>query len=69
MSLNDLLATLQNLDRPDKWRVMQFLMSELAGEEGALLQPNTTYPVWSPYNSFEAAQTLLEALRKEDSHE
>jgi hypothetical protein len=45
---------------------MQFLVLELAQEEGvALLQPNRAYPIWTPYNAFEAAETLLNALEEE----
>jgi hypothetical protein len=42
---------------------MQFLVSELAREEGiTLLQFNEDYPIWAPYDAFEAATTLLNAL-------
>ena len=44
--------------------VMQFLVQELAREEGALLAADTEYPIWSPYDSFEAADALLHALPK-----
>lgn len=66
MSVAELLSTLQTLSRADKLKVMQFLVQELASEEEALLlQPGATYPVWSPYNSHDAAQKLA-ALLEED---
>jgi hypothetical protein len=66
MNVAELLPTLQTLSRADKLKVMQFLVQELAAEEEALsLQPGATYPVWSPYNSHDAAQQLA-ALLKED---
>jgi hypothetical protein len=66
MSVAELLPTLQTLSRADKLKVMQFLVQELAAEEEALsLQPGVTYPVWSPYNSHDAAQKLA-ALLEED---
>lgn len=66
MSVAELLPTLQTLSRADKLKVMQFLVQELAAEEEALLlQPGATYPVWSPYNSHDAAQKLA-ALLEED---
>lgn len=66
MSVAELLSTLQTLSRADKLKVMQFLVQELAAEEEALLlQPGATYPVWSPYNSHDAAQKLA-ALLEED---
>ncbi len=64
LSLNELAPILRDLDRGDKLRVMQFLIQELAREEGALLGADS-YPVWSPYNSFQAADVLLEALKTE----
>ncbi len=63
MTLIDLLPSLRELDRADKLRAMQFLIIELAREEGALLKPDMAYPIWSPYNAFEAANTLLDVLK------
>lgn len=40
-------------------------------EEGSLLKPDTQYPAWSPYNSYEAAGSLLKLLnddQPEHSH-
>lgn len=68
MSLNELLPTLKGLPRADKLRIMQFLISELAREEGALLEADAQYPVWSPYDSFDAAGTLLNALKAGDEN-
>ena len=67
MSINELAPILSALDRADKLRVMQLLIQELAKEEGALLSSNS-YPIWSPYASFEAANLLLEALNTEQRH-
>lgn len=64
MSISELAPILSGLDRADKLRAMQLLIQELAKEEGALLSADS-YPVWSPYDSFEAANVLLEALNKE----
>jgi hypothetical protein len=55
------LPTLRELDRPDKLRAVQFLVSELAMEENVILN-GESYPVWSPHNSFEAGSILLDAL-------
>jgi hypothetical protein len=63
MSLNELIPALQTLSRADKLRLIQFLVIELAKEENVpLLDMDKNYPVWSPYDAFEAANTLLEAL-------
>ena len=64
MSLNELTPILLDLDRADKLRVLQFLIQELAKEENALLAAEF-YPIWSPYNSFQAANVLLASLKKE----
>lgn len=45
MSVTELFATLRNLPRADKLKVMQFLVAELAQEEEPSLQPGETYPV------------------------
>jgi hypothetical protein len=67
----DLLATLRGLDRADKFYVMQVLLSELAQQETDLIQSGQEYPVWSPYDSFEAADTMLKVLQeaKNQDHE
>jgi hypothetical protein len=64
MSLTELLPVLQELTRADKLRVLQFLVLELAKEEGALLIPEASYPIWSPYEAFDAAAVLLEVLER-----
>jgi hypothetical protein len=42
---------------------MQVLISELAQEETNLIKPDQSYPVWSPYDAFDAANTMLEVLQ------
>ena len=59
----ELLNTLSKLDRADKLHLMQFLISELAQEEADLIKPNMAYTIWSPYDAFEAASTMLDVLR------
>ena len=63
MSLTELLPALRELSRADKLRVMQFLVLELAAEEGAVLTPEVSYPIWSPYEAFDAAAVLLDLLK------
>ena len=66
MSLDELIPSLRDLNRADKFRAMQFLVSELANEEAPLLKAGGEYPIWSPYNSYEAADALLEALKRDN---
>ena len=70
MNIIELLPQLRKLKRADKLYIMQFLVSELAQEESDLLRPDLSYPVWSPYDATEAANTRLKALRKsEEKHD
>jgi hypothetical protein len=44
------------------------LVAELARDEGiCVLQEGAQYPVWTPYQAFDAAQALLEALKGEST--
>ena len=68
MSLTELLPILRALPRADKLRVIQFLVGEIATEENIPpIEAEGSYPIWSPYNAFDAADTLLEALAEEDA--
>ncbi len=60
----ELLTTLRGLTRADKLYIMQVLISELAQQETDLIKPNQSYPVWSPYDAFEAADTMLKVLQE-----
>lgn len=60
----ELLTTLRGLSRGDKLYVMQVLISELAQQEADLVKPDRSYPVWSPYDAFEAADTMLKVLQE-----
>ncbi|MTJ06297.1 hypothetical protein [Anabaena sp. UHCC 0204] len=54
-----LLNTLHTLSRADKLYIMQVLISELAQEETNLIKADQFYPVWSPYDAFDAANSML----------
>lgn len=61
--VTDLLPKLRELSRADKLRVMQFLVAELAKEEGVTpLENEPVYRVWFPYDAFEAANILGKML-------
>jgi len=64
MSLTELLPSVHALPRSDKFRLMQALIAELAGEETGAAQQVAPieYPVWSPYDAHDAAATLLQLL-------
>ncbi len=67
MTVTELFPTLRNLPRADKFKVMQFLVTELAQEEEPTLQPGATYEIWSPFDSHEAAHKLSQLLESEAS--
>lgn len=62
MVSSELISTLRGLPRPDKFYIMQLLISELAAQEEELLKPGQSYPVWSPYDAFDAADKMLKML-------
>jgi hypothetical protein len=67
MSLSELLPQLQALPRPEKWRLIQLLVADLAREEGMPeVEPGHPYPIWSPYHAFDAADAMLKALGEEE---
>lgn len=63
MLVTDLLPQLRDLSRPDKLRIMQFLISELAKEEGVTpLENDVNFSSITLYNSHEAAHQLAKLL-------
>jgi hypothetical protein len=67
--LVQLFPKLKELKRAEKLYVIQFLVSELAQAEAELVQPGIDYPVWSPFDAFDAAATMLDTLGKEQARE
>lgn len=68
MSLAELFPTIKMLSRADKLRLMQFLVIDLAQEEGVpLLTADAEYPTWTPLHAFEAADTLLQMLKTHEA--
>lgn len=62
MVTTELMSTLLNLPRADKFQIIQTLIAELAKSEPELIPADQAYPVWSPYNATEAAATMLQIL-------
>jgi hypothetical protein len=62
MSLSELVPALQILPRSDKLKVIELLMTDLTREEGIELQAGAAYPIWTPYDAYDAAQTLSTLL-------
>jgi len=66
MSVIELLPILQELPKADKLRLIQFLVFELAKDEGiTLFEAGQSYPIWTPLHAFSAASTLLDVLEND----
>lgn len=65
--MTELLPALEELNRAEKLRVMHYLVIELEKEENLL--PPGDYPVWSPYDSYQAANDLMKALAAEQAEQ
>ena len=65
MVLTELQSEVKTLSRREKFLLIQFLITELADEERITLQDGADYPIWSPYDAVEAAETLFHELQKE----
>lgn len=63
LTLADILPEVHALSHADKLRLMHALVHDLAVEaQVTLLRPDEHYTVSSPYDSFDAADTLLRGL-------
>jgi len=62
MTITEILPTLKALNHKDKIRVIQFLANEIAKEEEVFFEEGGNYKVWSPYDSYEAAEQLRNLL-------
>lgn len=66
MNLSEMLPTLHALPRPEKWWLIQLMVADLAREEElSPIEAGTPIPIWSPYDAFDAADTMLKALGEE----
>ncbi len=63
-------SAIKLLSRSDKFRLVQFILYELAEEESSsLLENGKEYPIWSPYNAHDAAGILLNELDRNRVYE
>ncbi len=62
MLSDTLIHELRNLNRVDKLRAMQLLVTELASEEYNLVS-GATYELFTPYDNEAAAQVLYDFLQ------
>jgi hypothetical protein len=65
MSNPELLAKIQQLSRPEKFQMMQFLTAELAKEEGITLGNEAAEIIGAVHTSNGAAEQLMQLLEIE----
>ncbi|MDJ1182462.1 hypothetical protein [Roseofilum casamattae] len=65
MSNSELLIQLRQLSRSEKFQAIQFLMAELAKEEGISLGNEATDVIGAVHTSHGAAQQLMQLLETE----
>lgn len=62
-TLTDILPEVRALSHADKLRLMHELVHDLAvSAQVNLPEPDEAQSVWSPYDSYDAADTLLRVL-------
>ena len=61
-------ADLSRLNRSEKFKAVQLLISELAKDDFAMFPPNTEWAVWTPIESFGAVKQLEQLLEKNDKN-
>lgn len=62
MLSDTLIHELRQLNRAEKLRVMQILVTELSAEEEAQLTHGASYELLTPYGNEAAAQVLADVL-------
>lgn len=68
MTLADLLPALHGLPKCEKLRAIQLLAADVAREDGEILVPSeAAYPIWSPFDAFDGAESLMQLLEDEEA--
>jgi hypothetical protein len=68
MTLTELLPSIQQLSAPEKLKLIRILAEDLdTRADVSPLEPFKTYDLPTPYNSFGAGQSLMQALPQEES--
>ncbi len=64
MSLAEVLPNLKTLNRSEKLRVVKILIDEITSEEESFFESGAEYEIWSPYDSYDAAEKLQQMLEE-----
>jgi len=71
MSLAEVLPNLKTLNRSEKLLVVKILIDEITLEEEkaeSFFESGAEYEIWSPYDSFSAAEKLQQMLDENKSN-
>ena len=68
MSLAEVLPNLKTLNRSEKLRVVKILIDEITSEEESFFESGAEYEIWSPYDSYDAAEKLQQMLEENKSN-
>ncbi|MBN3880858.1 MULTISPECIES: hypothetical protein [unclassified Nostoc] len=67
MTLTELLPAVRKLSVSEKIKLIRILAEELdTNKDISPLEPFKTYDLPTPYNSFDAGEILMQALKQED---
>jgi hypothetical protein len=67
MTLTELLPMVRQLSAPDKLKLIRILAEELdTSEDISPLEPHKIYYLPTPYDSFGAGETLMQAMQSAD---
>ncbi len=66
MSITELMPMLKSLPRDEKLQVFRLMASDLTQDAGVdILQSGASYPIWTPFNAYDAAQSLQRLLEED----
>jgi hypothetical protein len=66
MSLAELMPTLKSLPRDEKIQVLRLLAFDLTQDAGVnVFQSGASYPIWTPFSAYDAAQSLQRLLEED----
>lgn len=68
MTIQEIIKRVPTLRKSEKLQLLQVLAHELAKEQQELFESDGDYPVWSPHDSYDAADQLSVFLQNEASN-
>lgn len=65
MSASEIIDQIRALPLDEQANLLQQVAKEFLLPEGAYFRPGEEYPIWSPFDSYEAAALLTQFLEEE----